>query len=94
LESRSKAVYRTRLILLLAQAVFTLREALTLARTRFAQILFRPRSISKQKRPELSRTGPDDRPTSANTDLSKDEPERELTPDLVAKYKDEMTRHH
>jgi hypothetical protein len=94
LESRSKAVYRTRLILLLAHAVFTLREALTLARTRFAQILFRPWSIIKQKRPELSTTGSGDGRTAVPVDSFEDVPERELTTDLVPKYRDQMTRHH
>jgi hypothetical protein len=93
-ETRSKAVYRTRLILLLAQAVFMLREALTLARTRFSQILFRPRSIGKEKRPELSVTGSGHTSSTAPTGSFEPSPEGELTTDLVAKYKDEMTRHH
>jgi hypothetical protein len=98
LDSRSKALYKTRFITLIAHFVFTLREALTLARTRLTQILFRPRSVIRPNQPELSVTGKVANRTLAQTDSVKEAPEaeadREVVADLASKYKDEMTRHH
>jgi hypothetical protein len=98
LDSRSKALYKTRFITLIAHLVFTLREALTLARTRLTQILFRPRSVIRPNQPELSVTGKVANRTLAHTDSVKEVPEaeadREGPAELVSKYKDEMTRHH
>jgi hypothetical protein len=96
LESRSKALYKTRLILLVAHLVFTLREAFTLARTRLAQILFRPRSVREQKQPKLSMAGSVSNRTSVHPDLEKDpsevEPQPEAGAETEPKYRNQLAQ--
>ncbi len=56
--TRSKTIYRVNLVLLLAHFVYTLREGLNLARTRFNQILRRRRLVSNgtsKRRPPVPR---------------------------------------
>jgi hypothetical protein len=57
-------------------------------------LLFGRWSIIKHKRPELSTTGLGDGRTAVPVDSFEDVPQRELTTDLVPKYRDQMTRHH
>ena len=97
LEKRSTGLYQTRLILLLAHLVFTFRELMTLARTRLAQVLFRPRWMGKKNQPKLSEMGSIDSRTSPRPDFMNDapaqEPDREVGSDLVSKFSNHTTRH-